>query len=87
MLVVLLNYAIPHVHAVKGYEGVVKVCFKRVVLLVLAMTIHNIPEGMAIGASILYRLPDGLLMAIAIGIQDVPEGVRCSSSYIHGDKQ
>ena len=39
----------------------------------IATIIHNFPEGLAVGASVAYNLRDGVLMAIAIGIQDVPE--------------
>ena len=42
------------------------------------MIIHNIPEGFAIGAATAYSPSLGLATAIAIGVQDVPEGVKAS---------
>ena len=60
--------------------------FKRCLTLVLSITMHNIPEGLAIGVafgSIIYGL-DGVtilsawLLAIGIGIQNFPEGAAVS---------
>ncbi|MGQ4834137.1 MAG: ZIP family metal transporter [Candidatus Asgardarchaeia archaeon] len=67
----------PHKHFVKGYEGPEKLRerLKVVWLLVIAVIIHNFPEGLAVGASVAYGLKDGVMMAIAIGIQDIPEGL------------
>lgn len=60
--------------------------FKRVLLLVVSIVLHNIPEGMAIGVafgSIIYNL-DGatvtaaISLAIGIGLQNLPEGAAIS---------
>ncbi|WP_297419362.1 ZIP family metal transporter [Thermococcus sp.] len=81
---VLLIYAIdkllPHEHLVKGYEGPesMKDRLRKVWLLVIAVIIHNLPEGLAVGTSIVYSLEVGLVTAIAIGIQDFPEGTVVS---------
>ncbi|WP_456367274.1 ZIP family metal transporter [Thermococcus sp.] len=81
---VLLIYAIdrllPHEHLVKGYEGPrsMKERLRKVWLLVIAVIIHNLPEGLAVGTSIVYNLEVGLVTAIAIGIQDFPEGTVVS---------
>ncbi|MDI3475941.1 MAG: zinc transporter, family [Thermococcaceae archaeon] len=81
---VLLIYAIdrfiPHEHLVKGYEGPkeFKERLRVVWLIVLAVIIHNLPEGMAVGTSLVYNLERGLITAIAIGIQDFPEGTVVS---------
>ena len=55
---------------------------KRTVLLVMAVTLHNIPEGMAIGVSFASavgcdepaRLTAAIALALGIGIQNFPEG-------------
>lgn len=82
---VLLIYAIdrflpPHEHLVKGYEGPqsMKDKLRRVWLLVIAVVIHNLPEGLAVGTSLVYDIRVGLVTAIAIGIQDFPEGTIVS---------
>lgn len=59
---------------------------KRCLMLVLSITLHNIPEGLAIGVafgSIAYGIPgatiiSALLLAIGIGIQNFPEGTAVS---------
>ncbi|ALV63716.1 Zinc transporter, ZIP family [Thermococcus sp. 2319x1] len=84
LLGILLIYAIdrfvPHEHLVKGYEGPEELKDKlRVVwLIVLAVIIHNLPEGLAVGTSIVFDLKTGVVTAIAIGIQDFPEGTVVS---------
>lgn len=63
-----------------------KKSFKRCLLLVFSITLHNIPEGMAIGVafgSVFYNLDGATLMsavmlAIGIGIQNFPEGSAVS---------
>ena len=60
--------------------------FKRVLMLVLSITLHNIPEGLAVGVafgSVLYGI-DGAsvgsasVLALGIGLQNFPEGVAVS---------
>jgi len=59
---------------------------KHAVLLVLAVTLHNIPEGMAVGASFAFAAQDGspslwaaaAALALGIGIQNFPEGAAIS---------
>ncbi|KPU63985.1 Gufa protein [Thermococcus sp. EP1] len=84
LLGILLIYAIdrfiPHEHLVKGYEGPkeLKDRLRVVWLIVLAVVIHNLPEGLAVGTSIVFDLRTGIITAIAIGIQDFPEGAVIS---------
>jgi ZIP family zinc transporter len=76
---------LPHLHLgfpVQEAEGI-KTNWQRVVLLILAITLHNIPEGLAIGVAfgaVVSGLSDGTLfsaiaLAVGIGIQNFPEGV------------
>ena len=76
LLIFAADRLIPHEHLVKGYEGPkeFKNLLKAVWLIVFAVIIHNLPEGLAIGTSIVYDLELGLVTAIAISIQDIPEG-------------
>ncbi|AIF68473.1 zinc/iron permease [Palaeococcus pacificus DY20341] len=77
LLIYAVDTLIPHEHLVKGYEGPKEFKDKlRVVwLIVLAVIIHNLPEGLAVGTSIIYDVQTGLVTALAIGIQDFPEGL------------
>ncbi|HWP90684.1 MAG TPA: ZIP family metal transporter [Thermodesulfobacteriota bacterium] len=76
---------LPHLHLgfpTQEAEGI-KTNWQRVILLILAITLHNIPEGLAVGVAfgaVLSGLSDGTLfsaiaLAVGIGIQNFPEGV------------
>lgn len=76
ILMLIIDKSIPHAHLIKGYEGPpeLKNKFKLAWLLVFAMIVHNFPEGLAVGSALAFDLKDGLITAVAIGIQDFPEG-------------
>lgn len=70
----LLDRYVPHTHFIKGPEGPSS-SLSRVSLLILAITIHNFPEGLAVGVSFGGGdVAAGLIIATAIGLQNVPEG-------------
>jgi len=84
----LVDKLIPHLHmglSTDKAEGI-KTSWQRSVLLILAITLHNIPEGLAVGVSFgaLSNNPDvGMLagaiaLAIGIGLQNFPEGAAVS---------
>lgn len=84
----LVDKLLPHLHpglSMDKAEGI-KTSWQRSVLLVSAITLHNIPEGLAIGVAFgaLANNPDaGLLagaiaLAIGIGLQNFPEGAAVS---------
>jgi len=84
----LVDKLLPHLHiglSVDKAEGI-KTSWQRSVLLVLAITLHNIPEGLAVGVAFgaLATNPDaGILagaiaLAIGIGLQNFPEGAAVS---------
>jgi ZIP family zinc transporter len=81
----LADLLLPHLHV--GFpeqqaEGV-KTTWRRTTLLVLAITLHNIPEGLAIGVAFgavaadlpAATLPAAVALAIGIGLQNFPEGL------------
>lgn len=80
----LIDVILPHVHlfgAPAETEGI-KTSWRRTTLLVLAITLHNIPEGLAIGVAFgavaagyeSATLGAAIALAIGIGIQNCPEG-------------
>lgn len=73
-----LDRAVPHAHVATGYEGPSpgERRMRRIWLFVLAVTLHNIPEGLAVGVS--YGAGDlgrAAALGLGIGFQDVPEGL------------
>lgn len=75
-LLLLIDRSVPHEHFVKGVEGSRARKMKRVWLFVLAICLHNFPEGLAIGVG--FAGPDDIgarALAMGISIQDVPEGL------------
>lgn len=70
-----IDRTLPHEHRHLGRHGK-PADWARVWLLVLAMLIHNVPEGMAIGVAFSGADPAaGIPIATAIAIQDLPEGL------------
>lgn len=73
---------IPHAHFEKGEEGPSST-MARVWLLILAITIHNFPEGLAVGVSFGVADPlTGISVAVAIGLQNVPEGLAVAAPLV-----
>lgn len=76
LLMLGLDYFTPHEHEKVGPSGPDCTRLNRVWLFVLAIIIHNLPEGMAIGVSFAAAdLSVGLPLTSAIAIQDIPEGL------------
>lgn len=84
----LIDKLLPHLHMgfrTEEAEGV-KTAWRRSTLLILAITLHNIPEGLAVGVAfgaLAAGLPSvslsaAIILAIGIGIQNFPEGLAVS---------
>ncbi|MCW3976240.1 MAG: ZIP family metal transporter, partial [Candidatus Bathyarchaeota archaeon] len=72
--VYLLDRYVPHEHLIKGHEGPSS-SLSRISLLILAITIHNFPEGLSVGVSFgSGDISAGIVIATAIGLQNIPEG-------------
>jgi ZIP family zinc transporter len=72
----LVNELVPHEHFFQGREGSEILALRRIWLFVLAITIHNIPEGLAIGVAFGGGdLGNGFPVALGISLQDIPEGM------------
>lgn len=81
-----LDKILPHLHInFKEKEGI-KTPWQRTTLLVLAITLHNIPEGLAIGVlfgGVAAGIPEATvagaaILAMGIGLQNLPEGIAVS---------
>lgn len=84
----LADSLLPHLHIGMPRDKAegIKSGWKRVVLLVLAITLHNIPEGLAVGVAIgaasnnlgSATLSSALILALGMGLQNLPEGAAVS---------
>ena len=78
-----LDMLLPHEHFVKGREGAGARTLRRTWLFVIAIALHNLPEGLAIGVG--YAGNDGMradALAMGIAIQDVPEGLIVAAALL-----
>jgi ZIP family zinc transporter len=83
-----LDYVLPHLHfeSHAGEAEGIKTTWHRTTLLVLAITLHNIPEGLSVGVAFggvgtgvgQASLAGAMALAFGIGLQDVPEGAAVS---------
>ena len=82
----ILDMIIPHLHLDADRPEGMKAKLKKSTMLILAVTLHNIPEGMAVGVVFAGLLADNALislsaafaLSIGIAIQNVPEGAIIS---------
>ena len=86
----ILDIVIPHLHiSSKSPEGP-KSSIKRTTMLIFAVTLHNIPEGMAVGVVLaevyyghsLMTMTGALALCIGIAIQNMPEGAIVSTPLV-----
>lgn len=79
----LIDYVTPHIHASGEAEGP-RSGLSKTTKLALAVTIHNFPEGMAVGVAIAgalsadFSMAAAVALSIGIAIQNIPEGAIIS---------
>jgi len=86
LFLLLVDSLLPHLHIGDDRPEGLKSSFKRTTMLVFAVTLHNIPEGLAVGLVFGLSMQSGSTIAIAsafglalgIGIQNFPEGAAIS---------
>jgi ZIP family zinc transporter len=79
----ILNRVIPHEHFFTGREGRDTRVLTRLWLFVIAITLHNFPEGLAVGVGFGGgNVANGTALAIAIGLQNLPEGLAVAVALL-----
>lgn len=79
----LLHRYVPHEHFFAGREGPESAALSRIWLFVIAITLHNFPEGMAVGVGFAGGdVANGTALATGIGIQNIPEGLAVAVSLL-----
>jgi len=79
----LVHHYAPHEHFLLGREGPDASTLSRIWLFVIAITLHNFPEGMAVGVGFAGGdLENGRSLAAGILLQNVPEGLAVATSLL-----
>jgi len=73
----LINEFVPHEHFEKGHDGLIDAGkLRKIWLFVIAIAIHNFPEGLSVGvANGTSDFGNGLGATLGIGLQNIPEGL------------
>ncbi len=81
--VAIVNEVIPHEHFSSGREGPEAASLRRVWLFIIAITIHNAPEGLAVGVAFgADGFAGGFPVALGIGLQNAPEGLAVAVALL-----
>jgi len=86
LFLMVLDRLLPHLHIGSEEAEGLPVHWKRTTMIVLAVTLHNIPEGMAVGLSFSLAAQDtapgalaaAVALAVGMGLQNFPEGAAVS---------
>ena len=82
-LLLIMDKVVPHEHTVQGVHGTHYQTIRRVWLFVFAITLHNVPEGLAIGVSFAGEgYATGVPLALGIAVQNLPEGLAVALAML-----
>lgn len=77
----IVNAKAPHEHFILGPNPTAeRAQIARIWLFVIAITLHNFPEGLAVGVSFGANVENGAATALGIGLQNIPEGLAVAVS-------
>jgi len=73
----LVEKSIPHLHSKYPHfkDNPMSIKLKNEILMAVAITVHNMPEGLSVGVGYLASPKVGLMLAAAIALQNMPEGL------------
>jgi len=77
----LFDRFLPHEHEHLSFDCTSPVAYRRGLMLFMGMTLHNLPEGMAVGTGYAARPQLGLLLALAIALHNIPEGAAVAGPF------
>ncbi len=80
----LINENLPHEHFIMGPDGkAASASLRRIWLFVIAITLHNFPEGLAVGVGFGGGdIENGRSLAVGIGLQNAPEGLAVAVALL-----
>ncbi len=78
-----LHQHLPHEHFIIGNDNQMKTKIRKIWLFIMAITLHNFPEGMAVGVAFAGSDPaNAITLATGIGLQNIPEGLAVAASLL-----
>jgi len=78
----LIHATVPHEHFVKGPDGRVAIDLGKHWLFILAITLHNFPEGLSVGVAYGDGVSSGIAVTTGIGLQNIPEGLAVAAALV-----
>lgn len=83
IILALIHHYTPHEHFLKGREGLDTQRLDGIWLFVIAISLHNFPEGMAVGVGFAEGdIANGVPLATGIFLQNIPEGLAIAVSLL-----
>ena len=81
LFLIVMEKAVPHIHRVTGIKGP-PVHLNKMWLFILAITIHNFPEGLTVGVGFADgNIARGTILALGIGMQNIVEGLVVALAF------
>jgi ZIP family zinc transporter len=77
----VLDRFLPHEHEHLPFVCSNPMAYRRGLMLMTAMTLHNVPEGLAVGTSYTAETSLGFLLALAIALHNIPEGIAVAGPF------
>jgi ZIP family zinc transporter len=78
-----IHRRVPHEHFVLGRQGPDSLRLQRLWLFIIAITLHNFPEGMAVGVGFASGdIGKAMPLALGIGLQNIPEGLAVAAAML-----
>ncbi|OYT65987.1 ZIP family metal transporter [Candidatus Bathyarchaeota archaeon ex4484_205] len=84
-IIMAIDLLLPHLHLATGRDDIKLSDLNMIWLFALAVTIHNMPEGLSVGVGFGAGeefIKDAIILSIAIGIQNIPEGLSVGLSFL-----
>jgi len=83
IIMLVIDKLIPHFHISNNPKGQKSNLSRTSTYLLVGIFLHNFPEGMAIGFGSISGVKSGLIIALAIAVHNIPEGICTSAPYYY----
>jgi ZIP family zinc transporter len=83
LVISMSDRVLPHMHKIIGVEGSHSSRLRAIWLFVIAITLHNMPEGFSVGVGFgSGKISEAVVLMLAIGLQNMPEGLSVAFSIV-----